>query len=86
MSCRKNGIADVDKMRYAATRFYGSESRRWLLVVQGKQVTVFGSAFIRVLRNEFLPFDSERIARDRINDLRHVICVEDYITKIRNIV
>lgn len=79
-------ISDSDKIKFAATLFSGSAASWWFLVFQSHEVPATWNDFVRMLRAEFVPFDAERLARDRLHALRQVTSVIDYITKFRNII
>lgn len=82
----QNGIAESDKIRYAASIFSGLAPSWWFLIVQGSHVPASWNALASVLRSEVEPFDLGSSCRDRFIVLRQLKAFEDYITKCRNII
>lgn len=79
-------ISDNDKMTFAATLFSGSAANWWFVVVQSNQVPETWIEFLSRIREEFVPFDAERLARDRLHSIKQVTSVVDFLNKFRNII
>lgn len=79
-------IDDNMKVTVASTLLKGTAANWWFTLVQSGQAPGQWEDFVACVRNEFIPQDSVRRARDRLRGLVQKTSVSSYLNIFRNIV
>ena len=86
MNNPQQAIDENMKVTVASTLLKGTAANWWFMMVQSVQAPGTWDEFCAAVRNEFIPQDSVRRARDRLRGLVQKTSVAAYLNLFRNIV
>lgn len=82
----QQAIDEIMKVTVASSLLKGTAANWWYMLVQSGQAPGTWEEFCGAVRNEFVPQDSVRRARDRLRGLVQKTSVSTYLSMFRNIV
>ena len=81
---RRYAASEVEAVHISASYFRGDALVWWRVLSERSALPGNWGEFSLALRDQFLPADYARRARDELNDLKQVKSVADYVTRFRS--
>lgn len=72
-------LSDDIRIKYAALSLTGNAASWWYVMVQSSNIPTTWNEFVEAVRQEFIPRDSQRRARDKLRALSHKISVSSFL-------
>lgn len=81
---RHYAASDVEAMRVSASYFRGSALNWWRVLAERRRLPATWEEFVGGVKQQFLPSDYARRARDELSALKQVRSVSEYVSEFRN--